>query len=102
CLGRLPNIEPRPVCALPTGHRVARSVAPHRFGTLSAETHPHSCRESHKNPLDCSVSVGVSFWSPSRSATTAEELLTAADAALFQAKSLGRNRVALAGGQSGG
>jgi diguanylate cyclase (GGDEF)-like protein len=45
------------------------------------------------------LSAGISAFDPGEATTTTEELLKLADIALYQAKSAGRNRVALADGE---
>ena len=80
------------VVALPDIAAADARLAAERLRGLVAELHP---RVAAAPPLKVSVSIGLAFGGPAPFGM--DHLLAQADAALYQAKSTGRDRVCLAG-----
>jgi diguanylate cyclase (GGDEF)-like protein len=72
--------------ALLVGERLRKTVEKCRITLPGAPAAP---------PVSLTVSIGIACW-PDVEAATPEELVQAADEALYQAKTQGRNRCAVA------
>ncbi len=72
----------------------ANRIAERTRKLIEATVFNHDCRG-----FQVTVSLGVATWCPSMQ--SAEALIAAADRALYQAKSAGRNRVWVSGGEEG-
>jgi two-component system chemotaxis family response regulator WspR len=79
-----------------TGSRGAREVAESLRAVVEEENIPH---ESSKVSDQVTISVGVATWLPERGSSP-EDLLGAADEALYKSKETGRNRVTSGGVKS--
>ena len=81
----------RGICPHPSRHGLERRRSPCRACKTRRGAAANSARSSAASHF-VSLSGGIAVFDP-RASTTAGQLIAAADKALFQAKSLGRNRI---------